>query len=94
MAKWSNIQEPVMRGVGNAIWHIWGTVGFSMDYNSSKKEIELIIYNKPYKFSDKKEIINKKYIYNVGSNTCAVVDIVKMIEKDLYIFFDNTNLLI
>lgn len=92
MARWSNIQEPVMRYVGNAIWHIWGTVGFSMDYNSSKKEIELIIYNKPYRFVDKKEIINKKYIYDVESNTFAIVDIAEMIEKDLYIFFDNTNL--
>ncbi|EJA6653205.1 hypothetical protein QRX12_16020 [Clostridioides difficile] len=54
MNLWSKIEEPVMRAVGGIVFNIWGNVCFSIYYIEENKQIELEIYDRPYRYEGKK----------------------------------------
>ncbi|HDK7180807.1 TPA: hypothetical protein PTW06_003623 [Clostridium botulinum] len=62
---WERIEKTVDRAVGGIIYSIWGAVGVSTSYNGKNKQISLIVYDKSHKCSDKKEIINKKFDFDL-----------------------------
>lgn len=81
---WNKIDEPVMRAVSGIVFDIYGTVGFSIDYDDNKHEIELVIWDKSYKSDDKKVVVNNKFNYEISdTKTHTVLAIVEMIEKYL-----------
>ncbi|ACA57556.1 hypothetical protein HYH96_17390 [Clostridium botulinum] len=62
---WKIIEETVDRAVGGIIYDIWGAVGVSTSYDTKNKQVSLIVYDKSYKCADKKEIINKKFNFDL-----------------------------
>ena len=84
MNVWNKIDEPIMRAIGGTIYSIWGSVGFSIDYNEDEKKIELIIFDKSYRCEDKEIVVNKIFNYEIrNTNTSTILEIVEMIEKYL-----------
>lgn len=73
-----------MSAIGGIIFSLWGSVGFSIDYNDDKKEIELVVWNKSYRCDDKEVVVDKIFNYEISNtNTSTIVAIVEMIEKYL-----------
>lgn len=64
---WKRIEETVDRAVGGIIHSIWGAVGVSTSYDEENKQLNLIVYDKSYRCADKKEVINKKFDFDLES---------------------------
>ena len=82
---WKRIEETIMRAVSGIVYEIWGAVGFSVRYYKELKEIHLIVWNKSYKCEDKKEVVSKKFKFNLDEMTesQATHDIISSLEKYL-----------
>ena len=82
---WNIIEETVMRAVSGIVYDIWGSVGFSVRYYEELKEIHLIVWNKSYKCEDKKEVVSKKFKFNLDEMTefKAKYDVIESLEKYL-----------
>lgn len=82
---WKRIEETIMRAVSGIVYEIWGAVGFSVRYYKESKEIHLIVWNKSYKCEDKKEVVSKKFKFNLDEMTesQATHVIISSLEKYL-----------
>lgn len=84
MNLWSKIEEPVMRAVSGIVFNIWGNVCFSIYYIEENKQIELEIYDRPYRYEGKKIVVEKLFDYKlINADYKEIHDIVSMIEKFL-----------
>lgn len=89
---WKNIKETVRRAIGSIVYEIWGSVGLYIDYDSKSKQILFIVYDKSYRNSNKKEVINTKFDINLEqfdsefmgeAKDAVITTIEKIIEKYL-----------
>lgn len=82
---WKRIEEPVMRAISGIVYEIWGAVGFSVRYYEESKEVHLIVWNKSYKCEDKKEVVGKKFKFDLDEmmEFQATHDIIASLEKYL-----------
>ena len=80
---WERIEEPVDRAIGGIIYSIWGAVGVSTSYDEKNKQISLVVYDKSYKCIDKKEVINKKFDFDLESMSLDFMAEIK--AKDIVI---------
>ncbi|HBF8685607.1 TPA: hypothetical protein KO123_002314 [Clostridioides difficile] len=84
MNLWFKIEEPVMRAISGIVFNIWGSVCFSMEYIEKNKQIELEIYDRPYRYEGKKIVAKKLFDYKlINADYKEIHDIVSMIEKFL-----------
>lgn len=82
---WKRIEETVDRAVNGIVYSIWGEVGISTGYDRVNNQLHLIIYDKSYKCDDKKEVVNKKFDFNLESMSEieAKMAVIEAIEKYL-----------
>lgn len=88
MKSWNLISEQVMKGVSVIVYNIWGDVGYSLDYDEDRKEIELTIWNSPYECEDKREAGYCKFNYDIKDTSFKTVkEIVSMVEDYMVVSF-------
>lgn len=82
---WERIEETVDRAVSGIVYGIWGSVGFGTDYNKNTKEVSLVVWDKSYRCSDKKVVVDMKFKFDLESmiEVKAKHDVIESIEKYL-----------
>ena len=82
---WDRIKETVSRAISGIVYGIWGSVGFRTDYNENTKEVSLVVWDKSYKCSDKKAVVDMKFKFDLENipELKAKYDVIASIEKYL-----------
>ena len=80
----NKIEETVDRAISGIVYGIWGSVGFRTSYYKEENEFNLIVWNKSYKYDDKKEVVNKRFKIDFSDLENKVIhDLIYQVEKYL-----------